>query len=190
MWLGWCRVLTGSLRTELNMSMSSDNLQEPPVFPVMSNEHIHMTYRDSATLPLKINAILTYTIGIFQEPLSVCLSVRLSVCLSVCLSYCRSILQCQKESCKQHHHRPNNSPFNMFTMVSFYFYSPYSQITNCLIGLNRVQHPLFLTLNKRKTTPKKTINREKFFENSEETTCEGSFSEDSRCCLSLNILKK
>ena len=39
----------------------------------------------------------------------------------------------------------------------YILYSPYSQITVCLIGLNKVWHPLFLTLNKSETTKNQNL---------------------------------
>ena len=47
-----------------------------------------------------------------------------------------------------------------YRSITFYVYSPYSQITFYLMGLNRVWHPLLLTLTKnKKKLPKHHYNR-------------------------------
>ena len=49
-------------------------------------------------------------------------------------------------------------PTELHRSVRFYLYSPYTQIPNCLVGLNKVGHPLTLTLNKSKEKlPQKTF---------------------------------
>ena len=65
---------------------------------------------------------------------------------------------------------------SLFRSIKLYLYSPYSQIKICLTGLNKVRHPLPLTLN----------NKEKL---SKKHTCEGSLSWDGQKCDSVSMFE-